>query len=134
MEQILFYAMIGSIVVVGVAICVYALRQFGKLNRRMSLVIKALYRVTKDQRSHDGKLDRITNIGHLAFEFQRKTFDHHRIMVSSLKNQVRNIEDMMGENAAPRSRYVPNKKRPCTGKNSSNSQTCTLLPNFKFVE
>ncbi len=70
---------------------------------RLKLVMKTLYLNTKGIKNISEKADLMILEQQNSYDNQRKSFDHHRVLVSSLNRQLKHIETALfnGDNVDP---------------------------------
>lgn len=65
--------------------------------RQSNLMLKALVKSTQDMRSFDSKINLVQETGMQSLAFQKKAFDHNRILVLSMNQQLKSINKMLGQ-------------------------------------
>lgn len=65
--------------------------------RQSNLMLKALVKSTQDMRSFDSKINLVQETGMQSLAFQKKAFDHNRILVLSMNQQLKSINKMLGD-------------------------------------
>ena len=77
----------------GSGLIVFLLMRFiRRQDERLKLIMKTLYLNTKGIKSVGEKTEMIFQEQQNGFDSQRKSFDHHRVLVSSLNRQLKHIE------------------------------------------
>ncbi len=95
-----------------------AFRTFSRQTKHMKLILKALYYNTRELQSGVHKIDTLSTDSKEAIAFQRKSFDHQRVLFSSLNRQINKLEAMLVdesdfiESAGKRSTPPANPNRP----------------------
>lgn len=67
--------------------------------RQSNLMLKAMVKSTQDMRTFDTKIDLVQETGMQSLNFQKKAFDHQRILVLSMNQQLKSIHKMLGNGA-----------------------------------
>lgn len=82
----------------GVACAVgFLIYRLSKDNQRQSnLILKALVKSMQDMRSFENKINLVQETGMQSLTFQKKAFDHQRILVLSMNQQLKSIQNMLG--------------------------------------
>ena len=65
--------------------------------RQSNLMLKALVKSTQDMRSFDTKINLVQETGMQSLTFQKKAFDHNRILVLSMNQQLKSIQKMLDD-------------------------------------
>ncbi len=71
---------------------VLVMRAIHRHDNHLKLVMKTLYLNTKGIKTIGGKTDVLIVEQQKSFDNQRKSFDHHRVLVNSLTRQLKHIE------------------------------------------
>ena len=91
---------VGILSVVSGSFIFLLLRYFRRQEDRLKLIMKTLYLNTKGIKTVTDKTDMIFLEQQNCFDSQRKSFDHHRVLVSSLNRQLKHIEAALYNGAA----------------------------------
>ncbi|MBL1406410.1 MAG: hypothetical protein COC00_010540 [Rhizobiales bacterium] len=79
--------------------------------RQSNLMLKALVKSTQDMRSFDTKINLVQETGMQSLTFQKKAFDHNRILVLSMNQQLKSIQKMLDDGSHNSAGKVANKVR-----------------------
>ena len=92
-EYINIALLIVGVVSVGTGITIFFLLRFiRRQDERLKLIMKTLYLNTKGVKSVGEKTDQILEEQLHGIDYPRKSFDHNRVLVSSLNRQLKHIE------------------------------------------
>ena len=81
--------------------------------RQSNLMLKALVKSMQDMRSFDTKINLVQETGMQSLTFQKKAFDHQRILMLSMNQQLKSIHTMLGNGSE---KTIGNGANTLTGK------------------
>lgn len=65
-------------------------------HRQSALILKALVKNTENIHSFDKKINSLSSINAQSLQFQQRAFEHQRMLVMSMNQQLKSISGMMG--------------------------------------
>lgn len=90
----------------------FLVHRLSKDNQRQSnLMLKAMVKSTQDMRVFDTKINLVQETGMQSLTFQKKAFDHQRILVLSMNQQLKSIQKMLGNGSENSIANSPNMVR-----------------------
>ncbi len=93
LENMKIAIIVAGVLSVGLSLIVFLLLQFlRRQDERVKLIMKTLYLNTKGIKTIGEKAEMIFLEQQNGFDSQRKSFDHQRVLVSSLNRQLKHIE------------------------------------------
>ncbi len=93
LENMKIAIIIAGVLLVGLSMIVFLLSRFlRRQDERVKLIMKTLYLNTKGIKTIGEKTEMIFLEQQSGFDSQRKSFDHQRVLVSSLNRQLKHIE------------------------------------------
>lgn len=75
--------------------------------RQSNLMLQAMVKSAQDMRNVGSKLNLVQETGMQSLVFQKKAFDHQRILVLSMNQQLKSIHKMLGADNAASTNVMP---------------------------